>query len=100
MSANRVQGIQRLKLLHLEHNPYDYHHHHHLPPWTRSFDLFWHRRMSSFPAASALSSSSGFVVEGAFRESVVIRSGNHPKENKILISRDAQPQISADPYGY
>ena len=22
------------------------HHHHHLPPWVRSFDLFWHRRIA------------------------------------------------------
>ena len=23
-----------------------HHHHHHLPPWFRSFDLFWHRRIA------------------------------------------------------
>jgi len=54
----------------------------------------------SFPAVSTISSSSGFAVEGVFRESVVIRSGNRPKENKIVISRDAQPRISLDPYDY
>jgi hypothetical protein len=28
-----------------------FHHHHHLPPWIRSFDLFWHRRVAIFPCA-------------------------------------------------
>jgi len=56
--------------------------------------------LSSFPAMSTISSSSGFVVVGVFRESVVIHSGNRPKENKILISRDAQHRISAYPYDY
>ena len=51
-----------------------HHHHHHLPPWIRSFDLFWHPALPSFPGASTISSSSRFVVEGVFRESGVVHS--------------------------
>ena len=28
------------------HGQTNIHHHHHLPPWIRSFDLFWHRRVN------------------------------------------------------
>jgi len=51
-----------------------HHHHHHLPPWIRSFDLFWHPALPSFPGASTISSSSRFVVEGVFRESGFVHS--------------------------
>jgi len=43
-------------------------HQHHLPPWIRSFDLFRHRRVAIFSWGVTISSSSGFVVEGVFRE--------------------------------
>ena len=59
--------------------------------------------LPSFPWASTISSSSGFVVEDVFRETNWSsknggfggRAGNPPKENKILINRDAQLRISA-----
>ena len=41
-------------------------HHHYLPAWIRSFDLFDIDALPSFPRASTISSSSRFVVEGAF----------------------------------
>jgi hypothetical protein len=72
--------------------------------------------LPSFLRSSTISSSSRFVVEGVFRKSGVVHSfkivdpvlislvfqewrfrgwvGKPPKENKILISKDAQPWIS------
>lgn len=52
-----------------------HHHHHHLPPWIRSFDLVLTSTCCHhFLGVSTISSSSGFVIEGVFQESVVIHS--------------------------
>jgi len=48
--------------------------HHHLPPWIRSFDLFWHRRVAIVYWGFSDPSSPGFVGEGVFRESGVVQS--------------------------
>jgi len=56
--------------------------------------------LPSFPGTSAIASSSGFVGEGVFQESGVVKLvlqewgfcgwvGNPPKENKVLKSKDA-----------
>jgi len=63
--------------------------------------------LPSFPGTSTISSFSRFVVEGVFQECGVDKLalqergfcgwvGNPPKEKKVLISKDAQPWISAD----
>jgi len=49
-------------------------HHHHLPPWFRSLTCSGIDALLSFPEASAIPSSSGFVGEGVFRESGVVHS--------------------------
>ena len=52
-------------------------HHHHLIIFLRRLGRLTCSgidALPSFPRASTISSSSGFVVEGVFRESVVIRS--------------------------
>jgi hypothetical protein len=33
-------------MYHIARHHRRHHHHHHLPPWIRSFDLFWHRRVA------------------------------------------------------
>ena len=50
----------------------NHHHHYHLPIWIKSFDLFRHRRFTIVSWVSTISFSSGFLVEGVFRQSVVI----------------------------
>jgi hypothetical protein len=78
-----------------KHVEYHHHHHHHyLPPWSRSFYLFRHRRIAIVSWGVLISSSSRFVVEGVFRESGVVHSLKvvdpvlFVSESHVLYSRD------------